>query len=326
MNRKILWLPILAFIFIATFPFTFGEMSPYQHGVMIIVGVYVILAVSLDLLMGITGLISLGHSAFFAIGAYTSGILTANYGVPPTLALLAGLLLSGLVAWLVGKPVLKLKGYYLVMATMGLSTVVFTLLVGLEELTGGASGLRNIPSFDLFGLNLGHNVLYYYFVWIMVFLVVFLVGRIVHSPLGRTLLAIHSDETVAGSIGIDYAGYKLRIFILTSIIASLAGSLLAHYIGFIAPDDFNVSMSIFLMVMVFLGGVGTIYGAVIGAAFLKIMPELTYSFHDYELLINGLILIFVLVFLPNGLISLFGNLKKLLNKLRLSMTTDRSKF
>jgi branched-chain amino acid transport system permease protein len=305
--RRFGWLA--AVLFIALYPVTLGGMSPYKSGILIFVGIYVILAVSLDLLMGFAGQISVGHAAYFAIGAYVSGILTVKAGIPPLPALLAGLLLSAGVAWASGRPVLALKEYYLAMATLALNEIVVTLIIGLQGLTGGASGLRDIPSFSLFGFGFDNPIHYYYLVWFAVLLVVLASLAVVRSPFGRTLMAIHSDETAASTFGVDCAKYKVRVYVLSAMMASLAGSLFAHYMGFIAPDDFGVMTSINILVMLFLGGTGTIFGPILGASFLKLLPELTYSFQDYELLVNGLILIVVLVFMPRGLYGLWISLR-----------------
>jgi len=287
----------------------FGAKSPYWSGVLIFSGVYVILAVGLDLLMGYTGQISVGHAAYFAIGAYVSGILTAKYGVSPVLAMLAGMFLTGAVAWGLGRPVLALKEYYLAMATLAFNEIVITLIIGFEGITGGAAGLRDIPSFRIFGIVLDNHVYYYYFVWMIVVLVVLSSLAVVRSPFGRTLVAIHSDEVAARAFGVDTAKYKTRVFVLASVYASIAGSLFAHYIGFLAPDDFGVLTSVNILVMLFLGGIGTIFGPILGALFLKLLPEITYQVQDYELLLNGVILIVVLVFMPRGLYGIWMELR-----------------
>jgi branched-chain amino acid transport system permease protein len=301
--RRSAWL--LFILFIALYPITLGGMSPYKSGILIFVGIYIILAVSLDLLMGFAGQISVGHAAFFAIGAYVSGILTVRWGIPPLPALLAGLVLSGGVAWATGRPVLALKEYYLAMATLALNEIIVTLIVGLQHWTGGASGLRDIPAFSLLGFGFDNPIHYYYLVWSVVILVVLGSLAVVRSPFGRTLMAIHSDETAASTFGVDCAKYKVRVYVLSAMIASLAGSLFAHYMGFIAPDDFGVMTSINILVMLYLGGIGTIFGPALGAVFLKLLPEVTYRFQDYELLINGIILIIVLVFMPKGIFGIF---------------------
>jgi branched-chain amino acid transport system permease protein len=300
------WLFILL---IALYPVTLGGMSPYKSGILIFVGIYIILAVSLDLLMGYTGQISVGHAAFFAIGAYVSGILTVKWGIPPLPALLAGLVLSAGVAWTTGRPVLALKEYYLAMATLALNEIIVTLIIGLQGLTGGASGLRDIPAFSLFGFGFDNPIHYYYLVWAFVVLVILCSLAVVRSPFGRTLMAIHSDETAASTFGVDCAKYKVRVYVLSAVFASLAGSLFAHYMGFIAPDDFGVMTSINILVMLYLGGIGTIFGPALGAFFLKLLPEITYRFQDYELLMNGIILIIVLVFLPRGLLGIFRTVR-----------------
>ena len=305
--RKAWWLIIVALV--AVYPLIGGGKTAYWSGILIFAGIYVILAVGLDLLMGYTGQISVGHAAFFAVGAYTSAVLTTKYACPPLLAMFVGALLSGAFAWLIGRPVLALKEYYLAMATLAFNEIVITLIIGFEGLTGGASGLRDIPSFSIFGFVLSNQAHYYYFVWTVVFLVIASAVAIIGSPFGRTLVAIHSDEVAARTFGVDCPKYKTRVFVLANVYASLAGSLFAHYLGFIAPDDFGVATSVNIMVMLFLGGIGTIYGPILGAIFLKLLPEITYAFQDYELLVNGLILIVVLVFMPKGLYGIFTHLR-----------------
>ncbi len=303
------WLIALAFI--ALYPPTLGGMSAYRSGVLIFIGIYVILAVSLDLLMGYTGQISVGHAAFFAIGAYVSGILTVKCGVPPVLAMAAGAALSAAVAWCVGRPVLALKEYYLAMATLALNEIVVTLIIGLQWLTGGASGLRDVPSFSVAGFSFANQIHYYYLVWAIVAMVVASSLMLARSPFGRTLVAIHSDETAARTFGIDCAKYKVRIYVLSAGFASVAGSLFAHHMGFLAPDDFSVLTSINVLVMLYLGGIGTIYGPIMGAVFLKLLPEVTLQFQDYEMLMDGVILIIILVFMPKGL---YGILTRITNR------------
>jgi branched-chain amino acid transport system permease protein len=289
---------------------------------MVLLGIYVILAVSLDLLVGFAGQISVGHAAFFAIGAYTSGLLTAKHELPPLLALLCGLIVSAAVAWSIGRAVLRLKGYYLAMATLGLNAVIITIITGLEQITGGASGLLGIPPFSLFGLVLSSHFVYYYFVIGVLMVVVMSSLALVHSNFGRALIALHSDEEAASTMGIDTAKYKLHVFVFSSTCAGLAGSLFAHYMGFIAPSDFDLFTSILLLVMIFLGGVGTIYGAIIGALFIKLLPEVTYQFQDFELLFYGLILILVLVFMPTGLFGLMsGRIRRLRSRNELNSAT-----
>jgi len=307
--RRILTNPYLILcLSVLIAPFVFADKSAYVTGVLIFCAVYTILTIGLDLLMGYTGQISVGHASFFAIGAYVSAILTTRYGLSPLGAMASGMVLSGILSWAIGRPVLALKEYYLAMATLAFNEIVISLIIGLEGLTGGASGIRGIPPFAIFGVSFKHHLLYYYLVWLITIFVIVLSRAIVNSPVGRALSAIHGDEIGARAFGIDCTKYKTGIFVIVNVFASLAGSLYAHFIGFIAPDDFQVGTSVSLLVMLYLGGIGTIWGPVIGACFLKILPEITYHFKDYELLVNGLILVFVLIFLPEGL---YGTLKKI---------------
>lgn len=306
--KRYYWQLIILFL-IALFPVTLGRIEPYYNTVLIVLGIYAILAVSLDLLVGFAGQISVGHAAFFAIGAYTSGILTTKFGIPPFAALICGLFASGIVAWGIGRTVLRLKGYYLAMATLGLNVVVVTLITGFESLTGGASGLLNIPQFSILGFSLGNHLYYYYFVWAMVILTIVCGLALTRRPFGRVLIAVHSDEEAAGTLGVDSSLYKLHIFVISSTFAGLAGSLFAHYLGFIAPSDFDIFTSVLLLVMLFLGGVGTVYGPALGAIFLKILPEVTHRFHDYELFIHGTILMIVLIFLPKGFFGIITSIR-----------------
>lgn len=308
MKARLPWIIIL--IFLAAYPLIIAGGSPYYIAMFTVFAIYVILAVSLDLVVGFTGLISLGHAAFFAIGAYTSAVLTTKYGVTPIWALLSGLIFTGFISTLIGFSVLSLKGYYLAMATLGLSAITYTLIIGLESITGGASGLRDVPPFSLFGISLGDYTAYYYLVWAAALLVLLSCLAVVKSPLGKTLIAIHSDEGAAETLGVNAARYKISIFVLSAVFASLAGSLYAHYISFLAPDDFSMFTSIHILIMVFLGGAGTIWGPAIGAVFLKLLPEITHAFQDYELLGNGIILILVLVFMPKGLWGMFLSISK----------------
>jgi branched-chain amino acid transport system permease protein len=307
MKRNVWWIGVL--LLIVLFPVTVGRIGPYYNTVFILIGIYVILAVSLDLLVGFAGQISVGHAAFAALGAYTSGILTARYGIPPLAALACGLFVCGSVAFAIGWAVLRLRGYYLAMATLGLNAVVVTVITGFDSFTGGASGLLNIPPFSLFGVSFENHLYYYYVVWAMVVFTVLCCLALTRQPLGRILIALHSDEEAAGTFGIDAARYKLHIFVVSSTLAGLAGSLFAHYLRFISPNDFDVGTSVLLLVMLFLGGVGTIYGPALGAIFLKLLPEVTYKFQDYELFFHGLILTAVLIFMPKGLLGILTSVR-----------------
>ncbi len=279
-----------------------GLDNEYYFTLLNFVGIHTLLVVGLNLLVGYAGQISLGHAAFFGLGAYTSGILTATCGVNPWLALLAGLAVSGGAAFLIGVPALKLRGYYLAMATLGFGIIVSIILSQAQPLTGGPSGLSGIPPLTLAGFPLNTARRLYPLIWLMVGLILALSANLVDSRAGRALRALNDSEAAAASLGVNTARLKLKIFIWSALYASLAGSLYAHSLNFIAPASFGFMFSIKLVVMVVLGGMASIWGSLLGAGVLTVLPEALTVFHDFEVVIFGVILMVVMIFLPRGLV------------------------
>lgn len=276
--------------------------NEYYFTLLNFIGIHTLLVVGLNLLLGYAGQISLGHAAFFGLGAYTSGILTATCGVNPWLALLAGLVISGLAAFLIGIPALKLRGYYLAMATLGFGIIVYIVLNEAQPLTGGPSGLSGIPSLSLAGFPLNTARRLFLLVWPVVGGILALSANLVDSRSGRALRALHDSEAAAESLGVDTSRMKLKIFIWSALYASLAGSLYAHSLNFIAPASFGFMFSIKLVTMVVLGGMASIWGSLLGAGVLTALPEVLTVFHDFEVIIFGAILMVVMIFLPRGLV------------------------
>jgi branched-chain amino acid transport system permease protein len=276
--------------------------NDYYYTLINFVGIHTLLVVGLNLLMGYGGQISLGHAAFFGLGAYTSGILTATYGANPWLALLAGLAVSGGAAFLIGVPALKLRGYYLAMATLGFGIIIYIILNEATALTGGPSGLVGIPALSLAGFPLNTPRRLYLLIWPTVGVILALSANLVDSRTGRALRALHDSEAAAQSLAVDTARLKLRIFVWSALYASLAGSLYAHTLNFIAPASFGFMFSIKLVTMVVLGGMASIWGSLLGAAVLTVLPEILTFFHDYEVVIFGAILMVVMILLPRGLV------------------------
>ncbi len=279
-----------------------GMGDEYYFTLLNFVGIHALLVVGLNLLLGYAGQISLGHAAFFGLGAYTSGILTATYGVNPWLAMAAGLGVSGGAAFLIGIPALKLRGYYLAMATLGFGIIVYIFLNEAHGLTGGPSGLSGIPSLSLAGfpLNTPHRL--FLLIWIILGLILALSANLVNSRTGRAIRALHDSEAGAESLGVDTFRMKLKIFVWSALYASLAGSLYAHSLNFIAPASFGFMFSIKLVTMVVLGGMASIWGSLLGAGVLTVLPEMLTVFHDFEVVIFGAILMVVMIFLPRGLV------------------------
>lgn len=276
---------------------------------------HIILVVGLNLLMGYCGQISLGHAAFFGLGAYTTGILTTKYGINSWLAMLCGLILVFVVAHLIARPILKLKGHYLAMATLGFGIIVNIILVQTGDLTGGPDGLGEIPSLSTFGWALNNDLRWYYIASIIALATIWLSLNLIDSRAGRATRAVHGSEFAAQMMGIDTTKTKISIFVFAALLASLTGSLFAHQQNFISPDSFNFFFSIELVTMVVIGGMASTYGAVFGAIILTFLPQFLVIFEDYEMMIFGAILMGIMIFLPQGL---FVGLVQMIRKLKSS--------
>jgi len=277
--------------------------NPYYIGILVFVGIYSLITIGLSLLMGYTGQISLGHAAFFGVGAYTSGILSTRFGLDPWLALLASLLLAAGIAFIIGAPALRLKGHYLAMATLAFGEIIYIVFNQWIEYTGGPSGFGEIPRFCIGGFSLESDFNYYYFVWVIVILILVMALNLIHSRIGRALRSIHGSEIAARAMGVNVSRYKLQVFILSAVFASLAGSLYAHFVTFISPTSFSVMFSVALVTMVAVGGMTNVWGAMVGAALLTVLPEYLRVFEDYDILIYGATLLLIMIFLPEGVVG-----------------------
>lgn len=275
--------------------------NAYYLQLLTFIGIHTLLALGLNMLMGYAGQISLGHAAFYGIGAYTTAILTVHVGISPWLALPAAILMAVAVAYGVGIPTLKLSGYYLGMGTLGFGMIVHILLREWSSVTGGASGFVGIPPLSLGPLSFAEGRNYFYLVWSFVLLGLVLCRRIVDSRVGRGLRAIHDGERAAAAVGVDTSRLKLQVFVLSAAFSALAGFLYAHLVFFISPGTFNFLASIRMVTMVVIGGMASIWGALLGASLLTLLPEWLHSFSEFEMLIYGLILMSVMIFLPQGL-------------------------
>ena len=293
-------------VVIGIFPWM-GGGNEYFLSLLVFIGINGLITMGLSLLMGYAGQISLGHAAFFGLGAYSSGVLATQYSFHPVAALGAGIFLSALIAFLVGKPTLRLKGHYMAVATLGFGEIMFIVFNELSSLTGGPSGLSGIPPLTLGGLTI-EGYAYLYLVWALVILLLIFSLNVINSRAGRALRAVHGSELAAGAMGVDAAGYKLGVFVLSAVYASIAGSLYAHFITFISPGSFSLMFSILLLMMVVVGGTETIWGALLGAAVLTLLPEYLRALEDFEVLAYGAILMAVLLFMPRGILVRVGSL------------------
>ncbi len=273
----------------------------YHLMVLNIAALNIIVVIGLNLLMGYAGQISLGHAAFFGLGAYLSGVLTTTYGFPVWPALIVAFVVTGAVAYAIGIPTLKLEGHYLVMATLGFNVIVYIVMIQLDAVTGGPSGLAGIPHLRIGGFVFNSERKIYYLFWAISILVLLLSLNLITSRVGRAMAALSHNEIAAKCAGVDTEKYKINIFVISAILASLAGSLYAHYITFISPGTFSFFYSLQVATMVLVGGMGSLWGSIFGTVLLTILPELLHGVKDYNVLIQGLILTGVLVFFPEGL-------------------------
>jgi branched-chain amino acid transport system permease protein len=273
----------------------------YYFDVAILVGINALVVVGLNLLIGYAGQISLGHAGFFGLGAYASAVLPAQYGVPPFAALLLGAVGVGLLAFVIGRPILRLRGHYLAVATLGMGLLIYMVLSNELDLTGGPDGMA-VQRLSVFGVKLRGAQTWYWIVAGVLFAGTWLAFNLIDSPTGRALRALHDSEVAAQVNGVDVARYKLTAFVVSAVFASLAGSLNAHYSGFITPQAAGFLHSIGLVTMVVLGGMGSTFGGIIGAAVLTVLPQLLTVFHDYEHALLGLIMMACMIFLRDGLL------------------------
>lgn len=286
--------------------------SFYYH-IVILIGINAIVCIGLNLLMGYTGQISLGHAGFFGIGAYFSGVLVAGYGWPAFAAMLTGAAFVAALSFAIARPIMKLKGHYLAMGTLGMGIIIYIVLTQEGDLTGGPDGMP-VPPFAVFGVSLYGETVWYWIVGATLLITVWLALNLIDSPVGRALRSVHGSEVAAETLGVNVPHYKVMIFVTSAVIASIAGSLYAHYAGFITPDEAGFVHSIELVTMVVLGGMASTFGAVVGAAILTVLPQLLTVFRDYEMLVFGAILIGTMIFMRRGLVptiaAFFGGRKK----------------
>lgn len=276
--------------------------SKYYFIVLNVIGLNTIVVVGLNLLIGFAGQISLGHAAFYGLGSYFSGILTVNYGFPLWPAMVVGMLATGAVAYLIGYPSLKLRGHYLVMATLGFGIIINILMGELEQFTGGHDGLMGIPPLAIGKLVFDNDLKNFYLIWSFVFLCMLAARNLLNSRVGRALRAISGSEVAANSLGINTADYKVKVFVLSAMFASISGSLYAHYITFISPSSYDFYYSIQVVTMVIVGGMGSLWGSLLGAGVLTCISEALHVAKQYHIIAYGVFLCLVLVFLPEGVL------------------------
>lgn len=286
----------------------FLRLNPYITNILIKISIYIIMAIGLNILVGYTGLISLGQAGFVAVGAYTTTILMTKLGMNFFVALPFSLLLAALLGLLMGLPSLRLTGTYLAIITLGFGEIIRTIIIVWEPITNGPLGIRNIPSPSLFGLKLtmGNGGLYVLTMITMLLVILFNI-RLSDSKMGRALRSIKQDETASIMMGIHTTYYKVAAFVLSAVICALAGSLYASQLGYIDQNTFTFDMSTMILSIVILGGMGTVRGMIGGSIVLVLLPELSRNLMDYRFVMYGLILVLMMRYRPQGMLGWRSN-------------------
>jgi branched-chain amino acid transport system permease protein len=299
----------LVFIFlIILFPVLSG--GAYTLTVGIFSGINALVAIGLCILMGYAGQVSLGQAGFYGIGAYVSSVLTLHLGFPVVVSVILAMAVAAVAAMILAVPALRLKGHYLAVATLGFGEIIYVILN--EWGPGGPSGFGDIPHFGLPGYTIDTTKGYFFLVWGLVAAVMFFSINLINSRTGRALRAVHDSEAACNAMGLNVAALKIKVFILSAIYAALAGSLYAHYVTFISPGSFSLFYSILVLTMVIVGGITNLWGAITGAVFITVLPELLRRFEELDVLVYGLILILSLLFFRKGLVPiLIEKIKKI---------------
>lgn len=310
------WIPnviilvlVLALYILLSVLISANIINPYYSGILTMVCINVILAVSLNLATGFLGQLVLGHAGFMSVGAYSAALFTMYSGLPTVISFPLALLVGGIVAAafgvIIGVPALRLKGDYLAILTLGFGEIIRVLILAMP-FTGGAAGLSGIPLLTTFT-----------YVFIIAIITVAVIFAFIHSRHGRAVIAIREDEIAAEAAGIHTTYYKLLAFVLAAFFAGIAGGLYAHHIGVLDPSKFDFNYSVEILIMVVLGGMGSITGSIVAAIVLTLLPELLRGFSEYRMLIYSVILICVMLFKPSGLLGQHElSLTKILNKFR----------
>lgn len=279
-------------------------LPPYPLQLMVMVGVFGLLTLSLNLISGYAGMISLGHAGFFLVGAYTSALLAVDLGAPFGIGVIAAFAVTGVFGLFLGLPALKLSGHFLAVITIAFGLIVQILSVNAEWLTNGISGVSNIPRPSLLGYGLRTDRAYYYLVLGVLGAVVVVYDQLIRSGFGRALKALREDETAAACMGVDVKALKIQAFVISAGIAGVAGALYAHYVRYINPDSFTIDISIRVLIMMVVGGVGSVAGSLLGALTVYVMPEALRFMNEYYYLVFGAVVVGMMLFLPGGLASL----------------------
>ncbi|MDZ4185350.1 MAG: branched-chain amino acid ABC transporter permease [Desulfuromonadales bacterium] len=296
-----------AAVLAVAFPWLVSTGQNFYHvNIMVSALIFVVLGLGLNITVGLAGLLDLGYIAFFAVGAYTYALLNSHFGFGFWLCLPLGGLMGMLFGMVLGFPILRLRGDYLAIVTLGFGSITKIVLENWDTVTGGAAGIANIPRPELFSLVLDgreKSVYSYYLILALVVLTIFVTNRLKNSRIGRAWMALREDEIACVAMGVDMARTKLSAYALGAFWAGLVGVIFAAHNSFINPDSFTFMDSAMILAMVVLGGMGSILGVIIAALALKLLPEYLRAFAEYRMLVFGGVMVLMMIFRPQGLIS-----------------------
>jgi len=302
---------LLLIILLFTLPILF-KSSQYFLLLACIIGIYIIVASGLDILVGYSGQVSLGHAAFYAIGAYASVILNMQLGINVWFSIILGAIIAAIMAVCIAIPSVKLVHHFLAMLTIAFGEVINAIIVNWRGVTGGHTGLMNIPAPKICSFIFDDNFSYFYLIYIFVLIFLISKQRIIHSRTGRALKAIRESEIAADGLGINIRRYKVLAFGISAFYAGFAGGLYAYLVNFISPQTFTLDQSIIFLTMVLFGGSGSFVGPIIGSIVLTLIIEYLQIISYYQTLIYGLFLLIIVMYFPSGIVSLFSNDKNIL--------------
>lgn len=283
--------------------------SNYVMRIVNVAGIFIIVTIGFNVLFGLTGLVSFGQAGFMAIGAYTLAIATTQFGLPPTLGFVLALITSTLAGLILGFPTLRLKGHYLVVATMAFGEIVRLVALNWKPVTGGYDGLR-VPYFNLFGWIFKGDRAIYFAILFFVLVCFLAANQIKKSTYGRAMMAIRDSETAAEVMGIDSTRIKMLSFAISALFAGLGGALYGHLFRFISPDAFDARVSLNVVGMLLVGGLGSNLGALIGAIILTFLPEVMRIGDKFYMVIYGIVFMLIVVFVPGGILGLIERARK----------------
>ncbi|WHH58050.1 branched-chain amino acid ABC transporter permease [Petroclostridium sp. X23] len=267
----------------------------------------IMVVLGLNFITGLTGQTNLGMAGIFAAGAYTSALFTTKLHFSPWIGLILAIMMGLIVGIVLGWPSLRIKGIYLALTTIGFAEIVRLLLTNLAGITGGTQGVMSIPPYNLFGIKIDNERAYYYLLLGILIMLIMLSLRIINSKWGRAFKAIRDNDEAVEACGINIAEIKIIAFCLSTVYACIAGALYAHLMGYINPSDFNIDLSVKYLMMLMLGGIGSVPGSIIGGIVVTTLPEYLRFLKDYYWLIFSVIVLIIVITLPHGLVSIFKN-------------------